>query len=196
MAGRFINNSVNYYTHDGTGEGRGWSQQSLCPDQSSLFSWRELQRSPVLVMLAQLSFLNPFPSHHAPLTFPFFFSHCLFSCPRLNSLTHSSESSPPHWHGYHGDHRVQSWVGGLCVSACVCMLYCLRQIKTEVRACDLPSQHSYLGQGLHTPTHMSFLCIIQTPREFPWISCDSFNVGSMYWYVCVHVPRWYSEHWR
>lgn len=38
------------------------------------------------------------------------------------------------------------------MSACVRMLHCLRRIKAEVRASDLPSRHSYLGQGLHTPT--------------------------------------------
>lgn len=59
--------------------------------------------------------------------------------------------------------------GALLECVCVCMLQCLRQIRTKVRACDLPPHHSYLGQGVHTPTHICHLF------PFPGIFWYSMN---------------------
>lgn len=139
---------------------------------------------------------TPSPHSMLTLTLSFFFSHCLFFCPRLNSLTHCSESTPPPpppppWQGCHGDHRVQSWLGGLCLSVCVFVCYsalgksgrrselvtCLLITHTWGRGCTLP--HISV---IYSPSQESF--------DIPWA------VVSIYWYVCVHVPRQYSEHWR
>lgn len=61
----------------------------------------------------------PLPSPPSLFFSIFFFSHCLSFGPRLNSLTHFGESSPPLWQGCHGDHSVQSWVGVCFERACV-----------------------------------------------------------------------------
>lgn len=142
---------------------------------SVLFSLRELQPSPVLVAWVHVSSLYPCPSLNAePYSFTLFVSHCLFFCPRLNSLTHSSESSPPTTITTTPLTRLLWWPkgselgGGLCMSACVCMLQCLRQIRSEVRVCDLPDHHSYLGQGVHTLTLIchSYVLFMPPPMNF------------------------------
>lgn len=56
------------------------------------------------------------------------------------------------------------------------MLQCPKQIRSEVRAWDLPAHGSYLGQGVHSPTHICHsYTLFRPPNEFPLI-------------------RWYSLH--
>lgn len=73
------------------------------------------------------------------------------------------------------------------MSACVCMVQCLRQIKTEVRASDLPSHHSYLGQGVHTPTHICHSYALFRPLVNSLESVVILSTSDQYidMYVCM-----------
>lgn len=179
---------------------------SVCPSVTQRFNlhlclcvWVHL--SPLYLKLLPLLTL------HRPLSFILFFSHCLFFCPRLNSLTHSSESSPspppphpnlpPHW-GCHGDHRALGWVGWGALCECVSVYSSASgkyvTSRTEVRTCDLPPQHSYLG---HSHTLLSFLCIIQPTSKFPWIWWYSLNccINILMCVLYVCVPRLVRDLW-
>lgn len=143
------------------------------------------------------------PSH----SFILLFSHCLFFCPRLNSLTHSSESSTPPsapHRGCHGDHRVQYELGGgLCLSVCVYVTVPQANmlpagLRSEGVTCLL-SQHSYLGQqgAADTRTHITYIPVHywEPSQSACWYSFLC-GIDILICTVCVHVLSWGPEHWR
>lgn len=102
-----------------SGEERCTEPTSETGDSCSVFALQFQKASPFTCARGVGALFLSLPSPPLTLFFPFFFSHCLSFGPRLNSLTHFGESSPPLWQGCHGDHSVQSWVGVCFERACV-----------------------------------------------------------------------------
>lgn len=181
--------SVNYYRHDETGEGGGGDStdpRSERGDSCSLFHLQLLRASVLIVRVGASVLPLPQPPS-SPSLFILLFSHRLFFCPRLNSLTHTSESSTPL------PNKVAmvitelslncflgGWEGGLYVTVPEANMLPAGQ-RSEARTATCPLCTNTWGKGLI----LSFLCIIQslpTPTT-QFVHCGINEL--IFLYICM-----------